>query len=90
MALGSDKIVFMRVAASPFDMAAEQLASNDLEACGARIWMRRSSASEETLTRVEEGCCGEVMMVAIFLDCIWTGVGDVNVTLMAGCIVCLS
>jgi hypothetical protein len=47
----------MRLAASPEEMAAEQLDSNEEEeeACGARIRMRRRSASEEMLTRVAEG-----------------------------------
>ena len=52
--------------ASPFDTEEAQVASKVLEAaCGARMPIRRRSASEEMLTRVEEGCCGEGSMEAI-------------------------
>lgn len=80
MACGSDRMVRMRPAASPFVIAVEQFDSNVLEVvCGARIRIRRRSASDEMLTRVEEGCCGEVIMVAIIFrlylcarDVFWT------------------
>ena len=59
--------------ASPLDMKVVQVVSKDLDASsppvtwGERRRMRRRSASEEMLTRVEEGCWGEmeVWMVAI-------------------------
>lgn len=57
--------------ASPAEMAVEHVDSKDLEQCGARRRMRRRSASEEMLTRVEDGCWGEVVrgaiMVVLFL-----------------------
>lgn len=60
--------------ASPLVMALEQEDSNVAEEflsmCDARIRMRRRSASEEMLTRVEEGCCGQAIMLVIIYFCV--------------------
>jgi len=60
--------------ASPLVMALEQEDSNvaeELESmCDARMRMSRRSASEEMLTRVEEGCCGQAIMLVILYICV--------------------